>query len=252
MEEALELERYLPASFGTASELVYMQFLWKAFQDNYADERYEFSSLAFHLLYMSYVSFSVWQIRQAREAEFRNALIGYQAEAENKILNAESPFHFFEKLKESQIFRFLKIIGCDNEQVGEFAKFVRRRNKIAHPSGSVFFNDRESLDREVAQIMVEVRNIQSHMRPVIEDLYQTFLDASADEEERRYADPDDEVREVLVHGYYLSPKDIEICAAHDISRYSSHPHFGSIETLHESLRSSYLEEEQTEPAIATP
>jgi hypothetical protein len=41
-------------------------------------------------------------------------------------------------LKESQIFRFLKIIGCTNEQVGEFSKFVKRRNKIAHPSGLVF------------------------------------------------------------------------------------------------------------------
>jgi hypothetical protein len=116
----------------------------------------------------------------------------------------------------------------------------------------VFFNDRESLDGEVAKILLEVRNIQDHMRPVIEDLYSTFLKASADEEERRYADPDDEVREVLVHGYYLSQKDIEVCGAHDITGYSNHPHFASIEALHEHLCSSYLEEEQTQPAPATP
>lgn len=35
----------------------------------------------------------------------------------------------YERLKEAQIFRFLKLNGCDNQQIGEFSKFVKRRNK---------------------------------------------------------------------------------------------------------------------------
>ena len=148
MEEAFELADYLPVSYKTHSEGEYIKFLWDAFESNYISEKFEFSSLAFHLLYMSFVSFSIWQIRLVREQDFKNALIGFQAPDENKLLDADTPFKFYENLKESQIFRFLKLIGCENAQVGEFSKFVKRRNKIAHPSGTVFFNDKVSIDAE--------------------------------------------------------------------------------------------------------
>src|ERR1017187_259567 len=77
MEEALELASYLPVSYKTRSEGEYIAFLWDAFQSNYTSGKYEFASLAFHLLYMSFVSFSIWQIRVIREQDFRNALVGF-------------------------------------------------------------------------------------------------------------------------------------------------------------------------------
>ena len=111
MDDALELGSYLPVSFKTQSEQEYMVFLWDAFQSNYESGKYEFASLAFHLLYMSFVSFSIWQIRLVREQDFKNALVGFQSDSENMLLDADSPFKFYEKLKESQIFRFMKLIG---------------------------------------------------------------------------------------------------------------------------------------------
>src|SRR5690242_12254153 len=114
MEEALELANYLPVAYKTRSEGEYIEFLWDAFESNYTAGKYEFSSLAFHLLYMSFVSFAIWQIRLVRELDFRKALIGFQLESENSLLDADTPFKFYEKLKESQIFRFLKLIGCAN------------------------------------------------------------------------------------------------------------------------------------------
>ena len=156
MDEALELGSYLPVSYKTRSEEEYVSFLWEAFQSNYEGEKYEFASLAFHLLYMSFVSFSIWQIKLVREQDFRNALVGFELASESKLLDADTPFKFYDRMKESQIFRFLKLIGCTNDHVGEFAKFVKRRNKIAHPSGTVFFNDRISIDKEISEMMREV------------------------------------------------------------------------------------------------
>ena len=187
MDEALELGSYLPVSFKARSEEEYVKFLWDAFQSNYTSEKYEFASLAFHLLYMSFVSFSIWQIRLIREQDFKNALVGFQNDSEIKLLDADSPFKFYEMLKESQIFRFLKLIGCTNANVGEFAKFVKRRNKIAHPSGTVFFNDRVSIDAEISEIMKEVENIQRHMQIIILEVYDRFLLGSFDIDEREYA-----------------------------------------------------------------
>ncbi|MGH9427628.1 MAG: hypothetical protein ACRD2L_15155, partial [Terriglobia bacterium] len=175
MEEATELGNFLPLSFKTRSEQEYVAFLWDAFETNYSGGKYEFASLAFHLMYMSFVSFSIWQIRLVREKDFQHALIGFQRQTEMDLLAADNPFKFYDCLKESQIFRFLKVIGCGNDQVGEFAKFVKRRNKIAHPSGTVFFNDQQSIDDEITDMMKEVVNIQSHMRPIILNVYGDFL-----------------------------------------------------------------------------
>lgn len=238
MEEAVELSYYLPLSFKNSSEKEYMAFLWDAFESNYLSEKYEFSSLAFHLLYMSFVSFSIWQIRFAREQDFKNALVGFQIKDENKLLEADTPFKFYENLKESQIFRFLKLIGCENIQVGEFSKFVKRRNKIAHPSGTVFFNNQHSIDSEISEMLREVAKIQQHMVPIVTDIYYHFLLENSNIEEREYSEPEQEVEINFFHRNYISQKDIEACLNFDINMLSEHEHFESINELHNVLTST--------------
>lgn len=244
MEEALELGEYLPQSFAAAGEQAYLDFLWSAFQTNYEAERYEFASLAFHLLYMSFVSFSIWQIRLARPEPFRMAMVGFRSDDEGKLMECATPFKFYDKLKEAQIFRFLKLIGCDNQQIGEFAKFVKRRNKIAHPSGTVFFNDHVAIDAEIAEMMTEVRNIEEHMQPVILVLYERFLLDSADPEEREYADPADEITANFVHANYMSAADLVFCRGFDVEALSDEPGFEEIQALHAALAATYPDEEE--------
>lgn len=248
MDEALGLDAYLPVSYKTQTEKEYMAFLWDAFESNYANGKFEFASLAFHLLYMSFVSFSIWQIRLARGQDFRNALVGFQSDSETSLLEAETPFRFYEKLKESQIFRFLKLIGCSNEHVGEFAKFVKRRNKIAHPSGTVFFNDQVSIDKEIFEMMREVDNIQRHMTPVVLEVYNRFLIESSDVDAREYALPEQEIEGSLIHGCYFSRKDFEPCFAVDLLPLASHPNYSEITVLHDAVRASYGEAD----ALAVP
>ncbi|PDQ17891.1 hypothetical protein CN311_27675 [Mesorhizobium sanjuanii] len=248
MDEALELGEYLPQSFANLNEQTYLDFLWSALRTNYEAERYEFASLAFHLLYMSFVSFSIWQIRLARPGQFAMAMVGFRSEEEGSLLDCESPFKFYDRLKESQIFRFLKLIGCNNEQVGEFAKFVRRRNKIAHPTGTVFFNDQAAIDEEIASMMKEVRNIEAHMQPVIRELYHRFLRDSADPEEREYTVLGDEITANFVHKNYMSAADIAFCQGFDIDALSGEPLHDAMKDLHDALVALYPAEGDVEEA----
>lgn len=160
------------------------------------------------------------------------AMVGFRAEDEGKITECDSPFKFYEKLKESQIFRFLKLIGCNNEQVGEFAKFVKRRNKIAHPTGTVFFNDQQAIDDEIADMMREVRNIEEHMEPVIEELYIKFLKESAHAEELQYGTLDAELNTNFVHKAYMSAADLRHCAALDVATLAHLPNQDVVAGLH--------------------
>ncbi|WP_245294360.1 hypothetical protein [Rhizobium aegyptiacum] len=180
--------------------------------------------------------------------QFRMAMVGFRSEEEGSLVDCESPFKFYDRLKESQIFRFLKLIGCTNQQVGEFAKFVKRRNKIAHPTGTVFFNDRAAIDAEIADMMKEVRNIETHMEPVIIELYRRFLGASADLEERQYTDPADELAANLIHTNYMSTADLIICAQFDISALATEAAYEEMQVLHAKLVELHPPEDMEEAA----
>jgi len=242
MDEALRIHDYLPISYADKSEESYIHFLWDAFETNYNAEKYEFANLAFHLLYMSFACFSVWQIRAARKEDFDKAMVGFQNEVENKLANATTPFKFFENLKESAIFRFIKLVGCSNEQVGEFSKFVKQRNRIAHPSGTVFFNSQKNIDDQITRIMTEIEHIQTHMTPVVHDCLHMFLVDNSDPEEWEYSIPRDQIDAALIHAHYFSQKDCEACLAFDMGTFGGHANPAPIHELFGTFSEAYAPE----------
>lgn len=232
MDDALTILDYLPLSYRNMEEERYIGFLWDSFATNYENEKYEFANLAFHLLYMSYICFAVWRIRAARRLDFEKAMVGFQSETENKLYKADSPFQFYEHLKESAIFRFIKLIGCGNEQVGELAKFVKFRNRIAHPSGTTLFNDQQALDDHIAQVLTEIRNLQANMVPVLHELFSEFLRSDSNDPEKREApDAQTEIEANLLHRHYLSQKDIEACLIFDIGTLADQENFSAAKAL---------------------
>ena len=94
MEEAAELADYLPLSFKTPKEQEYIEFLWDAFETNYAHGKYQFAFLAHHMLTMGFVCFNIWQIKQNEPKDFAKGLIGFSKDTEKDILGASSPFAF--------------------------------------------------------------------------------------------------------------------------------------------------------------
>lgn len=238
MDEATELSNYLPLSFKTVSEQEYIEYLWDAFETNSQAEKYQFAFLAYHLLTMSCVYFSIWQIKQTNPKEFENGMIGFDKETEKKLLDASSPF-VFSLVRESTMLRFLKLIACDNGKIGRYAKLVKDRNESSHLNGNIFYSDRGTLDKKVAEVLGVVEEIQFHSRSLIANCYRDFLLQGHDPEEREYPDPVDQIREVLIHTNYLSQRDIEVCLLCDLSSLSTYGRFDQIMELHNVLRLTY-------------
>lgn len=216
MEVAGELGNYLPLSFKSPKEQEYVDFLWDAFETNYTYGKYQFAFLAYHMLTMTFVYFNIWQIKQTVPGDFAKGLIGFRKDVEKKLLEATSPF-VFSTVNERTILRFLKLIACDNGKIGSYAKLVDDRNDSAHPNGNIFYNSEAALDTKVGEILRVVDDIQTHSRPVIERCYRDFLLHSFDPEGREYPDATDQVREVLIHGNYMSRKDVEVCCKFDVA-----------------------------------
>jgi hypothetical protein len=238
MEEAAELVNYLPLSFKTRSEQDYVAFLWDAFETNYTHGKYQFAFLAYHMLAMSFVYFNIWQIRQARPEDFEKGLIGFGKDIEKNLLEATSPF-VFSTVNERSILRLLKLIACDNGKIGTYVKLVDDRNETAHPNGNIFFSTQAALEAKITEILRVVDEIQVHSRPLIEHCYRDFLFQNHDPEEREYPDAADQIREVLIHGNYLSQEDIDICLGFDLAGIVDRPEIDSIRALHEVLKSEY-------------
>jgi hypothetical protein len=238
MEEAAELGNYLPLSFKSPKEHEYIAFLWDAFETNYTHGKYQFAFLAYHMLTMSFVYFNIWQIKQTEPGDFAKGLIGFGKDVEKNLLEATSPF-VFSTVNERTILRFLKLIACDNGQIGTYAKLVDDRNDTAHPNGNIFFSTPAALDAKIAEILRVVDEIQEHSRPVIEHCYREFLLRSADAEEREYPDPADQIREVLIHGNYMSQRDIDICLGFDVESLKQHEGIEEMRALHQALAEEY-------------
>jgi len=68
----------------------------------------------------------------------------------------------------------------------------------------------------------------------------SLLLQSHDFDEREYPDAADQIREVLIHGHYLSQKDIEACLNFDLTSMADQPAFNSTQALHEETQSLHV------------
>lgn len=241
IEDADQLEGFLPISYRTPKEEEYVRFLWEAFHDNCASEKYQFAFLAYHMLTMCFVYFNIWQIKLLKPESFVTALIGF-SQHEKALLDATSPFTF-SVVPERTVMRFLKLIQCDNGKIGTYAKLVDERNETAHSNGNIYFSSEEELAAKVRNIIRLVGEIQGHSETIIVEGYKKFLRESADPEEREHVEVQDQVREVLIHESYMSLTDLDFCANFDIAQFAEHPFFEEIEALHVEVK-SWVESEE--------
>lgn len=238
MTNAIDILSYLPNSYKTRDEQDYINFLWQSYESNYNNGKYPFAFIAFHMLYMSFVYFEVWQIKETRTEDFEKAMVGLSKDFERTLLTATTPFAFVE-IGESNFIRFLKLIGCDNSKIGSYCTSVKSRNDAAHSNGRIFFNDQSIIDRKVDEVLRYIDEIQTHSQPIIDDCLITFLKDSYDQDNREYIDDIDQIREILIHGNYLSQKDIDHMLTFDITRLSTESNFNKMKTLFEVFQTNY-------------
>ena len=234
MEEFYEIMRYLPASYKSPEEQNYNANLVELFPIAYDAGKYDFALFSCHMLYMSFVFFSLWQIKKALPNEFASSMVGFQKDEETRISNAQTPY-VFSSIKEKTVFRFFKLLGCKNEAIGKFAKLVDYRNDIAHPNGIIQCKEQKDADFRLSEVLAQMKAIQLCMIPVIHSCLREFLLSSGNPDTREYPDPTDQIREILIHANYFSEKDIEACLSFDISELAECEGYQEITALYQAF-----------------
>lgn len=238
MEEAYKIYEYLPISYKSPTETEYVQFLWDSFEVNYQAEKYPFAFIAFNMLYMSFVYFEIWQIQQNRPKDFEMAMVGFNLETEKSLLKATSPFTFH-KVNESAVLRFLKLLDCENDNIGQYAKIIEERNRAAHSNGSIFLNSQEAIDEKISEVIRYVSAIQTLSKPIIENCFIEFLRNSWDPDGREYLEDEEQIKEELIHKNYFSQKDVNAMRRFKISTLKNEENYEGMKNLFYSFRELY-------------
>jgi hypothetical protein len=206
MEEAYEILEYLPIRLKEQTEQEYIDHLWDSFQSNYKNQKYQFAFLAYHLLFMSFIYFTIWKIKTHRKEDFDNLEIGFDG-----LPKATKPFSLSIE-KEAKIIDLLQYI-CPRGQnrkaiVGNYKKLVQERNDIAHANGNIPFKTEDYLYKQVSKILEYTKEIHEYSKPIIHECFKSFLLSSQDEEIREYPDMKEQINEILIHENYLSKRDL--------------------------------------------
>jgi hypothetical protein len=165
-------------------------------------------------------------------------MVVFSKEFEKLLVNAATPFAFVE-LGESNFIRFMKLIGCDNSQIGNYVSSVKSRNDAAHSNGRFFFNDQTIIDRKISDILQCMDDIQTHSQPLTEECLIKFLKENHNPDKREYIDDTDQIREILIHGNYLSQKDIEYMLTFDVTKLSKKANYAEMKALFEIFKENY-------------
>lgn len=241
MEESYEILDYLPVMFKKPVEQEYIQFLWETYESNYANGKYQFAFMAYHMLFMSFVYFNIWQIKMVRNEDFEKIRLGFGDGFEKAL----SPFGFSIE-NESKAFDLLRYLCMKHANpkgvIGKYKALVKERNEIAHANGNMPFRTESYLRNKVDEILRFTAEIQAFSEPVILECFESFLIESQYEELREYPDIHDQIREVLIHAHYLSAKDIAFCLKYNIKLLADQPNYPEIERIHEQLEVDYGQE----------
>ena len=243
MEEAYQILNYLPIRFKNINEEEYIKFLWDSFESNYENKKYQFSFMAFHMLFMSFVYFNIWQIKSVRADDFDKIKLGFH----DDFGKATNPFMFSTE-GESRVFDLLKYLCASHSDVkaliGQYKSLVKERNDVAHANGNIPFRTVNYLETRITDIVRYASEIQSYSKPIIQECFEKFLIDSQNVELRQYSDLSEQINEVLIHQHYLSLKDLQFCFAYDVNKLAKEPNYAEIEKIFTELKKEYAQEEE--------
>lgn len=250
MEEAQRIFEYLPIQ---PPDDEYVRFLWEAYESNYRNEKYQFAYIAYHMLFMSFIYYQIAKIYKTESERCRD-LMTFTGKVQDHIDNHErkiaagqesalAPLQKFSLENERTIMGLFISIGCSREEIKTLKTIVDGRNSIAHSNGNIFYRTKESLDAKINEMLASITTVQEKSKLVIYKAFNDFLVECQNPDEREFPEDESQVKEIFVHGNYLSLEDIKIAQKYDISVLSGEVGFVNIQSLVQTLNELHPEEE---------
>jgi len=196
------ISKSLPISFGSDDADNYIQYVQAACIENYRHEKYQFSFLAFHLLYMCYIYKELWQGNLCNVS----GLVDKIRQQCNRA-PYDSPFRI-SVIPEKEVIPFLNHFGFHQNKTKQFSSSVEWRDNCAHASGFIQYK-KHDVETNISQIMVYIREIEAKKKKHVASLFESHFS--------NYFKPDDPGAyfpygfssvETFINAYLLSVNDV--------------------------------------------
>ncbi|HPM47347.1 MAG TPA: hypothetical protein PL056_09800 [bacterium] len=248
MENVYELLDYLPLEDIEVND--YVRPLINSAQVTYEKGEYQFSYFAVHLIFMTNIYTTVWQVSQFYKERYNHSLLfarPYNGK-EVKLDEISSVFEF-SKLPEKDIFEFFRLIGLDDSYVKSTKKLIDYRNEMAHATGKIQISSKDDFDDAVNGIISVMRNIHEKFSITIKSFYEKELREYAKTElEEFFASPDEYVDFLFISNLHFSPNELLVCKEFGLNKLKNRKKSGlSLEEVrrivefHTSINDKYLE-----------
>jgi hypothetical protein len=209
-----ELLSYLPIDAADKNDAnTYLRNITDSILVNYSNEQYQFAYFGLHLLYMTYIYFSVRKISVITPERYKDAVVFARPYNGQKLdfTNLESVFDY-SRVAEKELPHILKIIDLDNSQIGKISGLVDSRNEMAHANGRFTILNEDTFSTATNGIINSVKNIHSRMDKQIRFWFEKFLLRYCANEFAEYdGNITDIINEQMIQGFNLSVQELLVC-----------------------------------------
>lgn len=165
-----EIRQYLPCSYFIDGASDYVEYISNACVVNAEKEKYQFSFLAFHMLYMTFIYKIVWQSNQMSLSGLDRKLQQY----EGQLHPFTSPFRL-SVINEKDVIKFLRCHGFHSNKTDQFERPVDDRNHCAHASGFVQYRTNEDIESLFKPIIRYVKEIQEKQKVLLKQCFEQYF-----------------------------------------------------------------------------
>ena len=165
LEDLQAILNYFPieaVDFNSGSGDQYLQDLSKVIEDNYKSGNYQVAFFYTHLLFMSYVYYSVtkaYKILPDRVRDVYFPINSYFRKEEKKPdFDSYKSVYDFSIIPEKEIFKVFYALDLDESYIKGMAKYIEDRDNYAHATGYG--------NKTVEELQNEIRNIKGNMQAI--------------------------------------------------------------------------------------
>lgn len=147
----------------------YLYDLEKTVVDNYEKGNYQVSFFYAHLVFMSYVYYSVEHallISPGRVKDVYYSLRSYNGRDDKPDLDSYESVYGFSKIPEKDIFKVFHVIGMDEQSITDRVKYINRRDQYAHAAGKRNLST-EELTSYIDEVAAQAEAVHDVFKPII-------------------------------------------------------------------------------------
>jgi len=175
MEEYIyQILSYLPIKFADAEVNEFIEYFKKASLENFEKEKYQFSFIAFHILYMTFIYKTKWFLKQQGNSDIESILQNFVRQNRGTVFN--TLFDLSQFKEKISLEKLLKSLSFHVNDIGICKNHVEVRNNCSHASGRIYYKKQSKVEHYIDEEIEFVEKIHNKIIPEVKKLFNDYLE----------------------------------------------------------------------------